>query len=149
MRRLTLFLALAAVAFALGSCDKLNPIAWMDKLLQDVDVSLSAPDKVIVTNNAYISSLESFTVVLFRAGSLVHTLRIERGIITDRTGREGSPPENGLAATLAACQEARDIMSGKIPSEGYSDVDEFFADLYVEIEAEEAVERSKADVDCP
>ncbi|GAB6393302.1 MAG: hypothetical protein MdMp014T_2675 [Treponematales bacterium] len=84
MRRLTLFLALAAVAFALGSCDKLNPIAWMDKLLQDVDVSLSAPDKVIVTNNASISSLESFTVDIFRAGSLVYTLHIERGIVAGR-----------------------------------------------------------------
>jgi hypothetical protein len=57
--------------------------------------------------------------------------------------------ENGLAATLAACQEARDIMSGKIPSKGYTDVDEFFADLYAEIEAEEAAERSESCVTCP
>jgi hypothetical protein len=53
-------------------------------------------------------------------------------------------PDNGYAATLAACQEARDIMSGKIPSKVYTSVDEYFDEIEAEIAAEKAAERGEA-----
>jgi hypothetical protein len=45
-------------------------------------------------------------------------------------------PENGLAATLAACQEARDIMSGKIKAKTYYSLKELNRELDAEYEAE-------------
>jgi len=48
------------------------------------------------------------------------------------------------AETLAAIQEARDIMSGKVKSKGYNSAEELFDEIEAEIAAEEEAEAKRA-----